>query len=343
MRARGTIAAALAFGIAQTITSCRAIEGLGDFHFDGGAGGAGGTGGAGSTGSAAGFEDCTNGIDDNGDGLIDCADPYCATVGYACVGAAPAGWIGPLAFHEGPDGALPACALPYPQAAFQGGSAPQGAPATCEPCTCAPPAAACSGVNLKLFGSWSCSSTMGNVTLSPGACSPLGQSAASVKAGPSVPTAGACSPGGGAAKAPPLTWSSVALACGGAALGGGCANRDVCAPSAPAPFSATRCIAQAGDRSCPAAYPLKHALVEAAEQRGCSACACDVVACAANTQLFDDTACQSLVGAPISTGTCAQATSAAAALVTVAASCPASGGAPAGAIQASPWTLCCTP
>ncbi|MGA7121295.1 MAG: hypothetical protein WBY94_14420, partial [Polyangiaceae bacterium] len=55
-------------------------------------------------------ENCTNGIDDNCDGLVDCAEPSCQTAGYACVGAAPAGWSGPDLFWTGAAGATaPAC------------------------------------------------------------------------------------------------------------------------------------------------------------------------------------------------------------------------------------------
>lgn len=354
MRARDTTAAVIALGIAQAITSCRAIEGLGDFHFDGGAGGdgssssAGNTGGAGSassagnTGGAAGTEDCSNGVDDDGNGLVDCADPGCAGAGYACVSAVPLGWSGPLALHEGAENTTPVCAGPYPQASFQGGSAPKGALATCDACTCAMPSGACSDVDLHLYGGSSCSWSMGKITLSPGACSPLMQSVKGANASPSTPPASPCSPGGGAAHAPAIAWSSVAVACGGATLGAGCSTGQVCAPRALAPFSAARCIARAGDQSCPTPYPQKHALVEVVDQRGCSPCACDPLACDTKTQLFTDSSCQSALGTSFTAGSCAQATGAVTARATVTASCPASGGAPTGALQTEPWTLCCT-
>jgi hypothetical protein len=44
----------------------------------GGAGGTGGSGGTGGTASSSGAEICGNGIDDDGDGFVDCDDPDCA-------------------------------------------------------------------------------------------------------------------------------------------------------------------------------------------------------------------------------------------------------------------------
>src|SRR5262245_1099528 len=62
-----------------------------------GATGAGGTGlGAqGGGGSTTGSEDCLNGLDDDGDTLVDCADDDCADAGYQCI-AVPEGWTGPV-------------------------------------------------------------------------------------------------------------------------------------------------------------------------------------------------------------------------------------------------------
>ena len=41
---------------------------------------------------ATGPEKCTNGVDDDCNGLTDCADPACQTQGYACAAPAPGGW-----------------------------------------------------------------------------------------------------------------------------------------------------------------------------------------------------------------------------------------------------------
>ncbi|MBK7586063.1 MAG: hypothetical protein IPI67_38495 [Myxococcales bacterium] len=62
----------------------------------GGSGATGGTGAGGSTGGTGGGnvgEICGNGIDDDGDQKIDCADTECATS--KCVPNVPIGWTGP--------------------------------------------------------------------------------------------------------------------------------------------------------------------------------------------------------------------------------------------------------
>jgi hypothetical protein len=63
-------------------------------------------------------EDCTNGIDDNCNGLIDCADPACTGMGYQCAPAFPAGW-GPVALYDsftanGPTPSTPQCSTGDP-------------------------------------------------------------------------------------------------------------------------------------------------------------------------------------------------------------------------------------
>ncbi len=53
---------------------------------------------------------CNNGVDDNCDGLADCADPQCTGGGYQCAALPPSGWLGPVSFWNGPNGtAPPAC------------------------------------------------------------------------------------------------------------------------------------------------------------------------------------------------------------------------------------------
>lgn len=47
-------------------------------------------------------ENCTNGIDDNCNGLIDCADPECVSQGFTCVPPwAGTGWSGPVVLYDG--------------------------------------------------------------------------------------------------------------------------------------------------------------------------------------------------------------------------------------------------
>lgn len=84
-----------------------------------------------------GGENCFDGIDNNGNGEIDCADPACAGVAM-CAPAVPAGWMGHAALYD--DATMPAlgCLAPWTQEIIPGHSAPTGAPATCGTCACGP-------------------------------------------------------------------------------------------------------------------------------------------------------------------------------------------------------------
>ena len=120
----------------------------------------------------AGREDCTNGVDDNGDGEIDCADPQC-TPDYECVPTVPTDWTGyfrvntaanPSAHVPCPDGGAPTTTFESPAGAAQ-----------CTACTCdSLTGATCDPPPLRCFvGSNNCSSGGGSdwtPALADGAC-----------------------------------------------------------------------------------------------------------------------------------------------------------------------------
>lgn len=85
-------------------------------------------------------ESCSNGIDDDGDGLVDCADPNCSDDGWQCVPAVPSPWLGPVAFWSGESAeAFPGCSE---AGGFDGSvvetlrSEPAYDPLTCPDCSC---------------------------------------------------------------------------------------------------------------------------------------------------------------------------------------------------------------
>jgi hypothetical protein len=82
---------------------------------------------------------CFDGLDDNGDGNPDCADPSCASLA-VCVPQVPAGWAGYTALYEGTSPGPSACAEPYPTMVAAGNADPMGAPAACTACSCGAPA-----------------------------------------------------------------------------------------------------------------------------------------------------------------------------------------------------------
>ncbi|MEJ7732155.1 MAG: hypothetical protein WKG00_23470 [Polyangiaceae bacterium] len=73
------------------------------------------SGGSGGGGSGVGGnlgEECGNGVDDDGDDQIDCADGECTD--FTCAPGVPDGWRGYFAVYAGPTAGAPGCPASYP-------------------------------------------------------------------------------------------------------------------------------------------------------------------------------------------------------------------------------------
>jgi hypothetical protein len=328
MRARVTAAIVVALGLGLAIEGCRAIEGLnGQYDL---------------------VEDCENGVDDDSNDLTDCADPRCGALGYACVAPVPEGWSGPVVLHQGTSTPPPACPDGYPNVVLKGGTGPTAAPVTCGACTCSAPAVDCAATQLKTFNGSSCNGSGSKITTDPGECTSLGGAPGSMEIGDAALTVDACSPAGGLATIPPIQWAGAAVACGPAAVGGGCADGGVCAPRPAAPFGAGACVWRHGDKACPSSYPNKDLIAVVTDDRRCTPCACadpSGAMCSATTVVYsDDQTCLQELDKP-SPGVCLKDSAAKAVIVTVSlsgvASCAASGGEPDGSVTVIPTTVCC--
>jgi hypothetical protein len=282
----------------------------------GSSGGTGGHGGSSGTGAAGGSEgeDCLDGIDDDSNGAIDCADTACQ-LDFACVDAPVSGWTGALWVQKI---AYPAASPPSlcpdgkpPAVYFTGPSAPE-----CNACDCKLNGAACTAPEMtcKVLNT-TCIATNNFVkyhsddTACKDAFSPFGSSACWLTSGAALLTPGACAvSGGGLKRAEP--WAEEVRVC--AAAGGGCASGKVCAPRVPAGFEPSVCMRKEGAALCPAGWTdLDLAVYEGGkDNRACSGCGCDVskVHCiggkytlhagngcsAANTIEVDSNACKPL-------------------------------------------------
>jgi hypothetical protein len=223
-------------------------------------------------------EDCTNGIDDNCDGKIDCADPQCMP-SYMCTPAFPPGWSGPVAvFEQDSDGGaptVPPCPSAYPTLAQDGHATPLAAGASCQ-CTCQGP---CSLVvstytNNNCGGTHLCAATTVSASCVPAAGACAVQTA---KITTGVAFAG-CSPGA-QKSVPPYSWVTAARACASGRttyFQGGCDAGQVCAEAPPTTFARGLCIYQSGNPACPAGgYAVAHAVYgDAGDSRDCNASAC---------------------------------------------------------------------
>jgi hypothetical protein len=258
-------------------------------------------------------EDCTDGIDNDLDGKIDCADPDCQ-VGFSCHSPLTAqniqaGWTGHYALADGAVAALPGnCpGATYPNPFYTGYRSLVAAAATCSSCNCgAPLGESCSipqlhvssstcaeqlsqavcqkAVNLNLDGSCHVSGITGGLTncgppdLVNMVC-PGGSQACDLSVLLDDPTlvGGSCTPTTQMPTVPPSAWNNAGRACQAVTEGKGCANSFACLPNAAAPFGAV-CVAHAGDVLCNVVtgYTTKHTFfdIDPADDRTCSDCQC---------------------------------------------------------------------
>jgi hypothetical protein len=247
----------------------------------GGMGGAlGGAGGAvGGAGGVVLGELCTNGIDDDGDNDIDCADPDCGS--FRCVDGPPADWNGPVVTFVGDPSSGPACAAPWAAVAeLRNGLA--AAEVTCGACGCAAPAGgSCGAGTLTVYDSATSCTGLVLTTVGPlvaEQCEPFslpdGTNAALAPVVPASSQGTCASSGGAVSSAPAPTFTELGRLCGGA-VGAGCADGGVCAVAPEAPFETTTCIYRAGDVPCPAPYDERlMAYGSYDDGRGCGACTC---------------------------------------------------------------------
>ena len=235
-----------------------------------------------------GGEVCGDGVDNDCNGLADCADPACTT-GFACTtGDVPAGWT-VLAYATARD----ACPAGFGASTDLEDYAGLG-PASCA-CTCTSVAPAlCDQGSLPLYsqGAGACGNTAAaTLNVQSGRCGSTNlQTVANgmVRIPPLPPIQGTCSPN--LVKNVPAT--SKARACTAPAPGGGCPGTTACVPKPSGKYGV--CIASAGDVACPAGWPTKHATGKSAtDTRDCSTCACGTAATCANPKFtfYTDGAC----------------------------------------------------
>lgn len=249
-----------------------------DYQQAPGAGGTGGTGGKGVQG-----EDCTNGMDDDEDGRIDCTDGDCIS-GYECRVAVPAGWtpywLLEKAYQDGspttcPDGKDATVWFTEPATT-----------ATCSSCACSFTGATCSAPPFACAYADTECMNIGLSYQSTGtpACyvMPLPQGGAygSCKlTGPATPTNfGTCSGTPSMVTGPAKFGGEVRLCASPLDAGEGCASGDVCVVKKPGTFGQGRaCIEQAGITQCPDGWGAQNfvAYEDGTDGRQCSNCGCD--------------------------------------------------------------------
>jgi hypothetical protein len=255
-------------------------------------------------------EDCTNGIDDNCNGLVDCADPSCATAGFACTtGAIPSGWT--LVAYSATT--RPVCPAMYgaEQAIV---SNPSGAPDTCG-CVCSGGPAVCTGT--ATYSTYPNACTTGaasvNLAVNNGTCAAVTTSLGAGEyyqlyyASTAVAQQGTCTGIGNITTAPTPTFSAGATCAAPPQLGAGCSS-GVCAPPTGNAFAA--CIAHPGSVACPTFGFTQQVLVSTGnpgyvDGRACGACTCGTsLTCGtvSNVALFANGTCAGGASYDVNTG-----------------------------------------
>lgn len=246
----------------------------------GGSGGTGGTGGvtvSSSSSSMIPAEDCLDGIDNDEDGAVDCADSDCSD-GFTCTDVLPDGWT--RVFVERGNGEPPAegaCANgEKPEILFTG---PAG-PAKCDACECGTlEGTICRPRVLNCFlNSATCGTSATNMTNTVGGADctkpDLGGAisvSCRVPGQAQVDQAGSCTPS--IADFPnKYPWTGWVRSClDTTPEGGGCVG-GTCIPK-PASGSST-CIRKDGSEVCPAGWAGTETYASAKDDRACSECTC---------------------------------------------------------------------
>ncbi|MEZ4225370.1 MAG: hypothetical protein R3B13_30745 [Polyangiaceae bacterium] len=257
-----------------------------------------------------GAEICNNGVDDDGNGQADCADPICIAKGYRCAAAPPSGWSGPLLFYTGETPA-PACPAGFPTRIAEGGVTATGTPASCPSCVCgAPTDVKCVAKFTKYYtAGWACSGgAVKKVSLAlDSSCTPLPNISDGAwdvgYDGLAVQASCAATAAGKTTKAA-VEWSPHRALCGGATTGTSCGAGSACIPPATPPYAAQACIARAGDHVCPSPYLMSFQIYTGFDDtRDCTACSCTAKgACTAQVSMAHDSQCKT--SAKVDPGAC---------------------------------------
>ncbi|MBW2525787.1 MAG: hypothetical protein JRI23_16505 [Deltaproteobacteria bacterium] len=290
-------------------------------------------------------EQCDNGLDDDGDEQIDCADPDCS--GYVCTPAVPPGWTGPASIGIDP-GESP-CPTGQVEVLQIGLGEPVATPAECEPCECTPTDIGCDA-EVAVHYDGSCSGQTGTELLDANCLdwSSSGDPAAKVI---SFTPHGSCSASGGeeVLPRPAVSFGSEARLCQSAA-GGGCADQGACSARPVQPFVGP-CVYRLGEVPCPDGAYQRQVLVSAVtgDDRRCTPCSCPASPdCSQGViELYDQSDCSgSAVGTIPLDGSCAalpsQSFDGARVVADPAEVCSPAGGEGTTDVSFSTLTVCCT-
>jgi hypothetical protein len=243
-------------------------------------------------------EDCYNGFDDNGDGLVDCEDPSCVVTSL-CTAPPPSGWIG-IGWLD-PDTVV-TCPPSLAEVNLYETANLNAATLACT-CECGTATAHC-GIDLTCYaGDTGCNNAGTSFTVTGCQTVSLPQGATSCLAlAPRL--VGSC-PATTKTVRPTVVWPATGRACVREA-GGYCTGGTLqCVPRPPA-GAVGPCVVHTGDVACPGTgpYTAKHLYYDGKtnDTRACTACSectasgtcrCDTMMPECGVSIYSDSLCQS--------------------------------------------------
>lgn len=352
-------------GTLSTTGSTPGSTGSGDGGSDGGGGGTttstasqGGSGGAGGDEPLG--ERCTNGLDDDDDGDVDCLDADCLASGHACVEfPVEQGFGGRAAVVRAAPGASPTCPAGWTEIARGGTGGVTASPATCTACSCGAATGGTCSATLDRYLDGGCGTSIGAIAVAGDAnagCVDVLDTPVGSIAGLSDESAsgGTCPASGGVPTVPDDALFAEEIVVCELPAGAGCTLPAVCTPMPAAPFDPLRCVYKLQGGSCNQLAPftteveLDRTIVDT---RGCAACTCGGATgqtCTASTTVYATNDCAggnavaphdgSCVGAALTVGSYRTTP------VFAGGTCAPGGGGPAGGVGSDDaMTLCCLP
>lgn len=253
---------------------------------------------------------CTNGLDDDGDGVMDCEDPDCSALA-RCVPEAPASWKGPVFVRvRGDQDPVTDCGS-MPTA----GTYHMGLVAPVHTCTCScgnPTGGSCGDPVAVVYPSSDCSG-LALTSFAGAGCHPLTPSGTdapkSVRATNAPATALPTCPPSAIANAPDPSWSQAVDTCV-AEQSASCNAKEVCLPVPPPGMETMACVLRSGDQSCPTPFTTKrvfHASFDDSRECPATGCSChlsSMVACGGMVRAQGNKECSFPIGAFKIDGTC---------------------------------------
>lgn len=190
--------------------------------------------------------DCSDGLDNDGDGVSDCEDNDCTSEGYACVEDIPAN--AELVYLSG---SANGCAAPWEPLSL----------ITCGACKCSPPGVNCN-LSVWTYTDSQCTSQYGSAVVNQSYCDDINDFTRYAIGLAYTPDGYACLPA-----APELPSTAVPVC--SAKTSSPCGNQGLCLPKADGKL----CALFPDDIACPSPYTDKKAVYRNAEGTACQ-CSC---------------------------------------------------------------------